>query len=210
MTTIIDISMPLDEELASWPGDTDFRYGLAWRRSAGSAVNVGAVTMSMHFGTHVDAPFHFLEGGQTVDELALDPFLGPAVVLDARGRKTISRSFLEECDLQGAARVLFRTDAWPDKRAFPESIPVMEQGVPEWLQAEGVVLVGLDLPSVDHLDSKDLPIHHALADSRIAILESLYLRNVEEGVYELVALPLKLVGADGAPARAVLLSPDER
>jgi arylformamidase len=88
---------------------------------------------------------------------------------------------------------------------FPERIPVIDLDVPDWLRSQGIVLLGVDLPSVDALDSKELPVHHALARNRVAILESLNLRDVEEGAYDLVAAPLRIVGADAAPVRAVLM-----
>jgi len=205
MMEIIDISLPLDRRLAVWPGDSEFDYELVWKRSAGAAVNVGAVKMSTHFGTHVDAPFHFDDAGQKIDELALTPFIGKAVVVDVRGQEQISRQTLSRRPFEGATRLLLRTDAWHDPRVFPEQIPVMDLDVPDWLGAQGIVLVGVDLPSIDALDSKDLPNHNALGRNHMAILESLNLAGVEEGGYDLVALPLKLVGGDGAPVRAVLI-----
>jgi arylformamidase len=201
---IIDISLPLETALAVWPGDTEFNYQLTWKRSAGSTVNVGAVRMSTHGGTHVDAPFHFADDGQTIDELPLAIFVGKAFVVHVRNRPSISRHDLSR-DWQGATRLLIRTDVWKDPHSFPKSIPVMDLDVPDWLGSQGIVLLGLDLPSVDALDSKDLPNHHALARNGVAILESLDLSRVEEGVYDLVAMPLKVVGADAAPVRAVLM-----
>ena|ERR1700685_3182742 len=201
---IIDISLPLETRLAVWPGDTEFDYQLVWRRSAESAVNVGAVRMSTHSGTHVDAPFHFEDGGQKIDELSLAPFIGKALVVHVRDRQKISRHDLSR-DLRGATRLLVRTDAWSDPHSFPTSIPVIDPDVPDWLGSQGIVLLGVDLPSVDALESKDLPVHHALARNRVAILESLNLRDVKEGVYDLLAAPLKIVGSDAAPVRAVLM-----
>jgi arylformamidase len=201
---IIDISLPLDTRLAVWPGDTEFEYQLVWRRSAGATVNVGAVRMSTHCGTHVDAPFHFDEDGEKVDELSLTPFVGKALVIHVRDRQQISRRDLSR-DLQGATRLLIRTDAWSDRQSFPDRIPVLDLDVPDWLGSQGIVLLGVDLPSVDALDSKDLLIHHALARNQVVILESLNLRDVEEGTYDLVAAPLKIVGADAAPVRALLI-----
>jgi arylformamidase len=201
---IIDISLPLETRLAVWPGDTEFDYQMTWKRSAGATVNVGAFRMSTHGGTHVDAPFHFADEGQKIDELPLATFIGKAMVIHVRGQQTISLRALSR-DLQGATRLLIRTDAWVDSHSFPESIPVIDLDVPDWLGSQGIVLLGVDLPSVDALDSKELPVHHALARNQVAILESLNLRDVEEGVYELVAAPLRIVGADAAPVRAVLM-----
>ena len=201
---IIDISSPASPALAGWPGDTPFRFDLAWRRSEGASVNVGRVESSLHHGTHVDAPFHFDDAGATVDRLDLWPFLGPALVVDARGRDPIRVEDLAGLDLAASPRVLLRTDAWADRSRFPDSIPTLDPAVPAFLGARGVILAGFDLPSVDAIDSKDLPIHHGLAAAGVAILEGLELAGVAPGRYELIALPLRIVGADGAPTRAVL------
>ena len=99
---------------------------------------------------------------------------------------------------------MLRTGAWPDPKSFPKEIPTISREVPHWLQARGVKLLGVDVPSVDAIDSKDLPNHHALAEARIAIVESLDLSEVEEGRYHLAALPLKIASGDAAPMRAIL------
>ena len=201
---IIDISTPLTNTLAGWPGDTPYRFDLAWTRAGGSSVNVGRIESSLHTGTHADAPFHFDDAGPTMDQLPLEPFLGPVWVVDCRGRSTISVDVLGKLDLAQTPRVLFRTDAWQDRTRFPDAIPTLEPNVPAILGERGVILVGFDLPSVDELDSKTLPIHYGLAASGIMILEGLDLLGVVPGNYELIALPLRLAGADGAPVRAIL------
>ena len=198
------ISTPCDAELAGWPGDTPFRFSLAWSKCAGASVNVGKVETSIHTGTHVDAPYHFDDSGATVDQIDLAAFIGPAVVVDVRGLATIRPEDLDQLDLSRTPRILFRTDAWPDRSRFPEVIPTLDPATPAYLSSRGVVLVGFDLPSVDAIDSKTLPVHHALAASRVAILEGLSLSGVVPGEYELVALPVLWAGADGAPVRAIL------
>jgi len=210
---IYDITLPLHTRLAGWPGDTLFDFHLAWQQSAGASVNVGALTMSVHTGTHADAPFHFDAEGATVDALPLDAFLGPARVLDVRAaivsrgpgaRLTAADLAPAGPDLAHAPRLLLRTDAWTDHTRFPEAVPTLAEDAVALLSAQGVRLVGVDLPSVDALDSTTLPVHRALHRAGIQILENLDLRNVPAGRYELIALPLKLAGADGAPVRAVL------
>jgi arylformamidase len=114
------------------------------------------------------------------------------------------RDRLEGLDLADTPRVLFHTGGWPDTSRFPESIPVMERDLPDWLADRGVRLIGVDLPSVDELDSKTLDNHHALGRRGIAIIEGLWLTDVPAGRYELIALPLRIVGADGSPMRAVV------
>jgi arylformamidase len=201
---IYDISIALHTRLACWPGDAPFEWRWSCKKGEGAVVNVGQVSLSVHAGTHTDAPFHFSDSGPTVDALALDPYLGPACVVDVRDRDVIRTADLQGIDVARTPRVLLRTGGWVDHGRFPERIPVLAAEVPGWLADRGAVLVGLDVPSVDAIDSKDLPNHHALGSRGIAILESLNLTGVPEGVYELIALPLKLVGADGSPVRAVL------
>ena len=199
-----DVTRPLHATLAPWPGDTRFDYRLTWRMDAGASVNVGAVTMGTHNGTHADAPCHFLPDGARIDDLDPAIYVGPAVLLDvSRVGWTIGREALADLPA-GASRLLLRTGAWPDSTRFPERIPTLAPDVPAWLGEQGVRLLGLDLPSVDAIESQDLPIHHALAAADVHILESLDLTGVPPGIYELIALPLRIVGGDAAPVRAVL------
>jgi arylformamidase len=202
--TIRDITIPMQDSLACWPGDTPFRFTWTWRKANGATVNVGQFQLSAHTGTHTDAPFHFDDAGATADALDLHPFIGPAQVISLTDRKLIRREDIEPFDVTSTPRLLIRTNAWTDHTQFPTSIPVMDEDVPAWLNQQGVILVGVDVPSVDHLDSKALPNHHALGALGITILEGLNLSEVPAGRYELLALPLKLVGADGAPVRAIL------
>lgn len=208
---IHDISRPLHITTAPWPGDTPFEHRLTWTIAAGAAVNVGALSMGTHNATHADAPFHYLPDGTTID--ALDPalFIGPAVVADVTnagwsiGWEALADAARHFAD--GAVpRLLLKTGAWPDSTRFPARLPLLAPGVPALLGAAGVRLLGLDVPSVDAIDSKDLPVHHALADAGVLIIESLDLSAVPAGVYELIALPLRIIGGDASPVRAVLRS----
>ena len=198
---VFDISIPISPGIAVWPGDTEYSLVVETNETG---MSLGAAAMSLHTGTHIDAPFHFAPGGSTAGELPLNPFLGPAVVIDVPGRNRIQVRDLERIGPL-APRVLLRTSAWTDHTRFPESIPVIERYVPAFLSERGVRLLGVDVPSVDLLDSKDLPNHHALQSRGIHILESLDLRGVAPGFYDLVALPLPLLGADASPCRAVLI-----
>jgi arylformamidase len=200
---IYDISRPVSGTLAGWPGDTAYSYGMLCRLDEGAAVNLGTIAMSPHTGTHIDAPYHYDDSGKTVGQLLLTTYLGAAIVIDVAGKPEITRDDIPAA-LLTTPRVLLRTGGWSDDARFPERIPVLRPDVPEWLGSHGVKLLGVDLPSVDQLDSKDLPIHHALGHYGIAILEGLDLRAVPTGIYELIALPLRLEGSDGSPVRAVL------
>ena len=199
---LIDISRPLSSSTAHWPGDTPFGFDLPVRRQAGSGINVGAFTASTHFGTHLDAPFHFTDSTKTIDQLDLEVCYGNAVVIDVRGHRLIDAKALPD---SLPKRVLLRTDFWLSSAEFPASIPTLSVEAVSKLAAQRVSLLGIDLPSVVELDSKDLPVHHALYRAGITILESLFLANVMPGSYLLAAFPLPITGGDAAPARAVLI-----
>lgn len=200
----IDISQVLHDKIPVWPGDTPFHYEVSWGMEESGSVNVGQVTMSTHTGTHIDAPFHFDNDGKKVIELDFNLYIGPALVIHVEKPESIGLKELQGVDLKGVKRLLIRTDAWQDKTVFPESIPHIEPELAAYLAEHGVQLLGLDLPSVDPLDSKELSAHHELNDQGIHILEGLVLDKIEPGEYELAALPLPLEQADGSPVRAVI------
>lgn len=202
-----DISRAFQNTLAPWPGDTPFDFRLKGQIKEGCVVNVGAIAQGTHNGTHADAPFHYLEKGDTIDVLPLDLYLGPAVLVDvSRAGWTIGREHLAQAEAHfaRAPRLLLKTGGWPDSTHFPQRIPTLAPDVPAWLGAAGIRLIALDVPSVDTIESKTLSVHHALAAANICIIESLDLSQVPEGVYELIALPLKITGGDASPIRAVL------
>lgn len=201
---LFDISMPLYNGVPGWPGDTPYHFELAWTIEASGSVNVGKMEMSNHTGTHVDAPYHFNNKGEKVIDLPLELYMGPALVIDVSGVKEITVEWIREKLVDGTKRVLFKTKCWQDRTVFPEKIvPVSPAAVPFLYQC-GVQLIGVDMPSVDQLDSKELGAHHALYKHNIHILEGLVLDDVPEGNYELIALPLPLKDGDGSPVRAVL------
>jgi len=208
-----DISRTLSNDLAEWPGDEPCRFRLTREKTKGASVNLGAISMSLHNGTHADARFHFDADGESIEKASLQTYLGRATVvdlwqafLDSKEKHLITiedlRPFAEA--IAATSRILVKTGRWTDSTLFPKQIPVITADVPAWLQKNGVKLLGLDLPSVDEIDSKSLQNHHALAQAGIAIIESLDLSNVASGIYQLAALPLKIAGGDGAPMRAIL------
>jgi len=214
---IFDISRALSDDLAPWPGDTPFHFGLKWKMAEGATVNVGAINMGVHNGTHADAMFHFDESGDPIDRMPLEAYVGDAVVVDLTGlfaragdeldrTRQIGIADLESFSalLEQAPRLLLKTGIWKDSKVFPEWIPVIARDVPEWLRERKVKLLGLDLPSVDPIEAKKLTNHYALAAARIAIVESLDLSEVEAGIYHFAALPLKIAGGDAGPVRAIL------
>ena len=201
---MIDVTRAISNISPNWPGDTPVRYELVSRMVDGDSVNVGALSMSTHTGTHVDAPWHYDDAGLKLHEVPLTTWIGPCVVVDAQGVSSLTPELLEGTDLAGISKVIFRTgqpDVWD---AFPQDWTVVDPSLPPFLAARGIALIGTDAPSADALTSKDLPGHNALARAGVCILESLALQNVQPGRYRLVCLPLNLHGADGAPARTIL------
>lgn len=198
-----DITVPLSERLEPWPGDVAPRLEATARIRDGDACNVGALRSSLHNGTHADAPLHVGDGGASAADLPPEAFVGPAVVVD-RDRALDRRPD----DLDGLVpeghRVLLRAGR-TDFRRFPDRV----RGVPpEWiagLARREVPLLGVDAPSLDPLESREMPAHRACVDHGVQILENLDLSDVPEGTYRLVALPLAVEEGDAAPVRAVLL-----
>ncbi len=209
---IWDISRTLSAELAPWPGDVEFKLKLNGKIPEGSSVNLGMISMSLHNGSHADARFHFEQDGWTMEQAKLETYFGPVVVADlssnyrgnAMPQITVDDLRRSERDLKEAPRLLLKTNIWSDSHVFPKQIPTIATDVPRWLQERGVKLLGVDIPSVDELASKDLRNHHAIAAAGISILESLDLSSVANGRYQMVALPLKIAGGDGSPVRAIL------
>lgn len=198
-----DITAPLGPETRPWPGDTACRLDFTARIADGDVCNVSAFTTSPHTGTHVDAPLHVTDDGAPVDRLPLASFLGPAVVLDRDEALELDADGLAGAVPRGC-RVLLRSGR-ADHRDFPERIP----GVPPaWIDAlagRDAPLLGVDLPSLDPVDSRELAAHRACLRHDIQILENLALADVPPGRYRLAALPLRLEGADASPVRAVLI-----
>src|SRR4051794_28811471 len=209
---IFDISRVLAQDLAPWPGDVGFTFKLNGKIPEGSSVNVGMISMSLHSGSHADARFHFENDGWTIEQARLEIYLGPAIVADLSHKYRdgeMPQMTIEDLEslgeqLRSAPRLLLKTNVWRDSEVFPKAIPTIARDVPAWLQARGVKLLGFDVPSVDEITSKDLPNHHAIAAAGINIVESLDLSAIKGGRYNFAALPLKIVGADGSPVRAIL------
>lgn len=166
-------------------------------------MNLGALHLSVHAGTHADAPHHVRTGGDTTDKFDLSVFVGPVEVMSVEANMIMPRH-VEDV---GADRVLFRTDASTlSADEWPSTVTALHPDTVSILAESGVVLIGTDAPSVDPLDSTDLPAHQALIEAGIVNLEGLALGEVETGHYRLIALPMKVKGGDAAPVRAVLTS----
>lgn len=200
-----DISITLAPATPEWPGDTRFSCGWTMRLAEGASVNLSSFTTSPHVGTHADAPLHVRDGAAGAHEMPLAPFTGPARVLSVAG----GARRLEAGDLAvlGGARVerlLLRTGCSIAGGTFPAAWPVLSVATVRDLLARGLRLLGVDAPSVDERESKTLDVHHAVFDGGAYLLENLDLRDVPDGTYDLLALPVKLSGLDAAPVRAAL------
>jgi arylformamidase len=202
---IIDISQPVGAGVAVWPGDQPFELEWTLAQARGDSVNVAAITLSVHTGTHTDGGFHVSANGTRAADLPLAAYIGKAMLIDVRGQQALNERVLDDVNLQDVTRVLFRTRDQIDARAFPAPFMSPTEGLARRLVADGIQLVGSDAPSMDAVDSKTLVAHHILVDGGVAILENLVLSDVPPGVYTLIALPLKLVDADSSPVRAVLI-----
>jgi arylformamidase len=200
-----DISPPVHAGSPAFPGDTAYRQTWVARIGPGCPVNVSALTLSPHLGAHADAPLHYDEAGAAVGELDLAPYLGPCRVIHAIGRGALVTWAHLAHALDGLPpRVLVRTYARQPQQAFDDALPAFAPQTLERLADAGVVLVGIDSASVDPAASKALEAHQVLRRRQLRVLENLWLDDVPEGDYELIALPLKLVHADASPVRAVL------
>jgi arylformamidase len=194
-----------------WPGNPPPHVIPTSRIAQGGSSNVSEIRLGSHTGTHVDPPFHFLEQGATADQLSLDVLVGRAQVLDlGTVERSIGAAELATAKLeQGAERVLLRTRnsmRWRDHvSAFPTDYVSLAPDGARWLVERGVRLVGIDFLSVEAYGASGHPTHHVLLEAGVIIVEGLDLSSVEAGVYTLVCLPLKVLGADGGPARAILL-----
>jgi arylformamidase len=209
MARIYDISRVISPDLAVWPGDTPFSFEQVASIREGASVNLTTLTLSAHTGTHADAPWHFFDGGLHPADLPLESYLGPAhVVTIARRQGGIVPADFDGRDLSGLKRLLIHT--WVSELpapAWPEYFPYPTPELVDWLAERGLLLLGVDTPSVDRFDDQQLVCHHRLYEHGIATLESLLLAGVPDGVYELIALPLKIAGVCGSPVRAVLRTP---
>lgn len=201
---IIDISRPIGPDTPVWPGDPPVVVERVTRVEAGDPADVSRLELGTHTGTHVDPPAHFLPGGVTVDALSLDVLVGPAVVADLTGVPSIDPGALKSLGLPaGTVRLLLKTGR--EATAIAAGGALTADGA-RWLVDRGVLLVGADTLSVEP-GTGAYPVHRVLLGAGVVIVEGLDLRSVAAGPYQLVCLPLRITGGDGAPARAVLIAP---
>jgi len=203
---LYDISPPINPGLAVWPGDTPPTREVLLDLSRGDSVTLSTLRATAHLGAHADAPSHYGRGAPAIETRPLERYLGPCEVMRVPAPRG---SRVTPADLAGpvrAPRVLLATGSYPDPSRFNQDFAALAPELVDALHRAGVILVGIDTPSVDLFASKELPAHQRCLALDIAILEGLVLEPVPEGIYELIALPLRLEGFDASPVRAVLRS----
>jgi arylformamidase len=206
---IYDISLPISSALIVWPGDPPIHITHPTHYNQGDAAMVSRIDMGAHTGTHIDAPRHFIEGGDSVETLDLHRFIGPALVLHVPEADALSATVLETLAIPPhIERVLFRTrnsDFWRQgKTKFSEDFVAVSEDGARWLVERNIQLVGVDYLSVAPFTDIVAP-HRILLSAGVIPLEGLDLSAITPGLYQLICLPLKMTGLEGAPARAILM-----
>ena len=206
---IYDLSVPLRPGLPTYDDEPGPEL-VPLKTLAVDGVNVSQLSLGVHSGTHVDAPVHFIAGGNGVDQAPLDAMLGPCLVVEHLATTDITADDLERAALPAdTVRLIFKTrnsELWAAP-GFRRDFLALDRSAADWLVARGVRLVGIDYLSVDPYDAEPQAAHLALLRAGVVVVEGLDLRGVPPGPYTLACLPLRLVGADGAPARVVLSTP---
>jgi arylformamidase len=202
----IDVTVPLDARLPTYPNNTPFSLEPIKRLARGDSSNVSTLHMSAHTGTHVDAPRHFFDDGPGTERLSLDLLIGRTRVIEVTSPDGIAAQDLSAVDLTGEVRLLIKTrnsQLWESPEFHADYVGVTESGA-RHLVEHGIKLVGVDYLSVEQFRKPGAPAHHLLLGAGTIVVEGLNLRDVEPGVYEMYCLPLRIVGSDGAPARVIL------
>jgi arylformamidase len=199
---LYDLTPRIDERLQVWPTDTPPRRELLCDLERGDWITLSTLHTTCHLGAHADAPSHYGRGARSIDAQNLDVYLGPCQVVRVQVPPRTRVAELPAPITQ--PRVLIATGTYPDPTHFNQDFAALAPELVERLHQQGVRLIGIDTPSVDLFDSKDLPTHRMFLKHDVAILEGLVLKDVPVGVYELIALPLPLAGFDASPVRAVL------
>ncbi len=209
MRKFIDITLPLSGDLPVWPGSTGFALEQTQSLASGDGTNETRLETNVHFGTHIDAPLHFIEDGCPVDQLPLHVMIGPAVVAWLPNCSAVTAVELEKLKLPDeTTRLLLHTDnsrLWANgEKCFYQNFVALTEDGARWVVDHGIDLIGIDYLSIQRF-SDGPSVHRILLENQTVILEGLNLNAVEPGRYDLVCLPLRLEGAEGAPARAVLM-----
>jgi len=202
---LIDISPMISERLAVWPGDVPFSREVALSIEAGDNIGLSATRATVHLGAHADAPNHYAAGAEGIASRPLERYFGLCQVVRVeleQGERIRPKHLVEPIR---APRVLFATGSFPDPESWNEDFCALSPELVDFLAAQGVILLGIDTPSIDPQDDRELLSHQRVAAHDLSILEGVVLHGVHDGLYTLIALPLKIEAADAAPLRAALL-----
>ena len=208
---IYDISPTISKDIAVFPGDTPFEREILMSFEKGDNLLLSSTRSTLHIGAHADATNHYNPNGQGINERDLHFYLGACQVISVKlkPKERIHPNHLEGQKIQ-APRILFRTNSFNNPDEWTNDFNSLSPELIEWLAEKKVILVGIDTPSVDASDDKVLHSHNCIYKKNLAILEGLTLKNIEDGIYTLIALPLKIKDADAAPVRAILLENKEK
>jgi arylformamidase len=207
---IYDVSVPIDNPMPVWPSDPPVKLMTEAHASRDQSytIRVTRIEMGSHTGTHIDAPWHFIESGRRLNEIPLNTLVGEATVFEIAGVRSIGKSEVEKLQLNGIERILFKTDNsshWTDTNFYTNFV-YLEPAAAQVLADAGVRLVGIDYLSIDVFGSEKHPSHFVLLERNIVIVEGLNLSRIPAGNYRMIALPLNLQDVDGAPTRVILES----
>lgn len=203
---LYDATLPIQEGMVTFPGDPPFNIKPFFQRQKGDPFDLALLSMGTHLGTHLDPPAHYLDRGAAVDELPLDALVGSGVVLDMTGKPSVDRQALEESEMGDHVRVLLKTDNSPRllEASFHEDYVHLTEDGARYLVRRGVQLVGIDYLSIERYMNHGAPVHHTLLEAGVVVVEGVHLLDIAPGPYEIFCLPLRIKGADGAPARVIL------
>lgn len=201
---IIDISPRVGPTTGVWPGDVPLRRTVGLDLDDGDALTLSSIESTVHLGAHADAPSHTERGAPSIEAVELAPYLGLCTVVDVGPVPLVTSDMVPD---RTAERVLFKTSSVTDIERVESGFSALHPDLVDDLADRGALLVGIDTPSVDPFESKDLPAHARLVARDVRNLENLVLDGVTPGEYELIALPLPWVGFDASPVRAVLRPP---
>jgi arylformamidase len=206
LRTLYDISPRISARIAPFPGDVPFSRSVSRSFRQGHSYELSSCSTSVHVGAHVDAPIHYHPDGQSIEQRSLHYYLGPCQVLalELAPGEGIGPTHLASLTIK-SPRVLFKTGSFPDPERWTDDFSYLQPEAIDYLAAQGVILVGIDTPSIDKSTSSTLSSHHRIYHHNMAILEGIVLTPVSPGCYDLVALPLNLEAADASPVRAILL-----
>jgi len=203
---LYDVTLPISPALPVWPSDQPIKLERVRRMEDGAKNNLSNLACSVHIGTHVDAPLHFIADGGDILSLPLDVLIGPARVVELLDVNAITADLLARLDLRGVTRLLFKTrNSYLSRDVFHQDFSALANDAARWIVERGIRLVGVDYLSVEHFQG-DGSVHRTLMGAGLVIIEGLDLSQAPPGDYTLYCLPLKLAGSEGAPARVVLAS----